>query len=222
MKSQYIAQSLTVREDVPVSSTSFRLGYIPLDRNALTFDDTVVFASGSWVATQDIETLLSPVLISTTLTTDSESPGYVEYEAIARIVDKRDTYNVELFSSDELDIYSPVFNSTVFGTEQTFINAWMGGVNTYSQLLPPDSWGWDGVQNPGTLQNDPQIYLGADFDNVDLVTFSIASDVYCFGMDEFYIDEAAPPAVVPEPSTIVLLGGGLAGLAFVSRRRKKE
>jgi len=34
------------------------------------------------------------------------------------------------------------------------------------------------------------------------------------------VENAAAP--VPEPSTIILLGGGLAGLAFVVRRRKKE
>jgi hypothetical protein len=29
-------------------------------------------------------------------------------------------------------------------------------------------------------------------------------------------------AVIPEPSTFLLLGGGLAGLAFYARRRRKE
>lgn len=34
--------------------------------------------------------------------------------------------------------------------------------------------------------------------------------------------ERIPNTVVPEPSTFILLGGGLAGLAFVARRRRKE
>ena len=106
------------------------------------------------------------------------------------------------------------------GNEVTYIEAWVGGVMTHSQLLPPDSWGWDGVSSPGPLQNDPQIFLGSQFDAVDLVRFTIGNTVDCFGMDEFYIDEPAP--VIPEPSTIAIWSvlGGL-GLAVGRYRRRR-
>ena len=38
----------------------------------------------------------------------------------------------------------------------------------------------------------------------------------------FGFDQRFSQAVIPEPSTFLLLGGGLAGLAFYRRRRRKE
>jgi MYXO-CTERM domain-containing protein len=77
--------------------------------------------------------------------------------------------------------------------------------------LPPENWGF-----PST-----QIFLGAAFNAVDLVRFTVGNRVDCFGMDEFYIDEPAPP-VIPEPSTLIiwsLLASLGVGLAWWRRRR---
>lgn len=95
------------------------------------------------------------------------------------------------------------------GNERAFIHASTDGVtSSYSQLLTPEDWGF-----PGT-----QIYLGPNFDSVKAFWFVVENPVDCFGMDNFFINEAAPPQV-PEPGTFALLGLGLAGLGLRLRRK---
>lgn len=96
------------------------------------------------------------------------------------------------------------------GTEQTWIQGFVGGVSTGAAvLLPPEDWGFPAQQ----------IFLGSNFDAVDEVRFFVTNGVDCFGMDEFFIDEAAPGRL-PEPASLALAGLALAGLA-VARRKKQ-
>ena len=72
------------------------------------------------------------------------------------------------------------------GNEVAYVQGYLNGVATGSPvLLPPENWGFP----------SQQVYFGSDFNVVDRVVIYNA-DSYCFGMDEFYFDEAAPPVVV--------------------------
>lgn len=95
------------------------------------------------------------------------------------------------------------------GTVEIYINALADGSTvSYSMLLPSDDWGFAG--------SNPEIYLGTEFDGIKAFTFTYGSGAVGFGLDEFYIDEAAP-VIVPEPSTTLLVGFGLAAISATRR-----
>jgi hypothetical protein len=100
------------------------------------------------------------------------------------------------------------------GTEQTWIRA-VGGVdNGYVQMLPSENWGYSSTT---------QVFLGSQFDAVTAFEFYVTNSVDCFGMDEFYINEAAPPNPNATPdgaSTIALLSAGFVGMGLIRRRKQ--
>jgi len=97
------------------------------------------------------------------------------------------------------------------GNEQTWINASTDGTTiSYSQLLPPDDWGFVGT--------NPQIFLGSQFDNIMWFSFTVSNEVDCFGMDNFYINEPAPPPV-PLPGAFLL---GMLGLSVAGVKLRKH
>lgn len=97
------------------------------------------------------------------------------------------------------------------GTETSYISN-NGG---YLMLLPSSDWGFEYTYFGEVGDGVARLYLDNNFDNVTSVTFR-SDNAYCFGMDNFYINEEAPG--IPEPATLVLMIGGLLGLA-ASRRR---
>ena len=115
----------------------------------------------------------------------------------------------------DLNYFILASNTQVGGGDSTGLeDAYITASNGFSQKLPSDGWGF----HRGT---NPQIYLDSNFDNITSFSFTVANDVYCFGMDEFYIDEQAPPRV-PEPATYLLLGSLAAGLFGFTNLRKKK
>lgn len=86
------------------------------------------------------------------------------------------------------------------GSEEVYLNALADGVNiSYSQLLPPDDWGFAGPNS--------EIFLGSEFDDILAFSVTYGSGAVGFGMDEFFIDEQGPPnpQSSPEPSTLLSL-----------------
>lgn len=93
------------------------------------------------------------------------------------------------------------------GSERAFVKA-LDSTDTLigaPVMLPSEDWGF-----PAT-----PIYLGSDFDAATKVVFYVESPVACFGMDEFFIDEPAPPPPgrVPDSgATLAFLSLALGGI----------
>jgi PEP-CTERM motif len=122
------------------------------------------------------------------------------------------------FDLNYLDITSntTLGGGAATGTELTYITT-NGG---YSLLLPSSDWGIDFLSD-GVTAGDGivRMWLDNNFDGITSFTLT-SQNAYCIGLDNFYIDEAPPP--IPEPSTILLLGFGLAGVGVVLRKRFKN
>jgi len=104
------------------------------------------------------------------------------------------------------------------GGELSYITA----SNGHSMLLPSSHWGLDYTWYGDPGDGIARLWLDSNFDNITSFTLS-SQNAYCFGMDNFFIDEAPPPQV-PEPSAF-LTWGGLVGLGLVGgwwRKRRSK
>ncbi len=120
------------------------------------------------------------------------------------------------FDLNYLDLSSNtvVGGGAATGGEVSYITSDSG----HSELLPSSDWGLDYLSN-GTTPGDgiERLWLGSEFDSVLSVTFT-SENAYCFGLDNFYINEP-PPEPIPEPSPLMLMIIGLTGLILGTRIR---
>jgi len=107
------------------------------------------------------------------------------------------------------------------GTELSFVSSALG-----SMLLPSSDWGFDYDYYGAPGDGVARVYLDSDFDGI--MAFSVTSqNAYCFGLDNFYIDEPPPPPPPPDGvpdggATLVLLGLALGGVEIARRAVTKR
>jgi hypothetical protein len=124
-------------------------------------------------------------------------------------------------ASFDLNYFDLSSNTTIGGGQQTGTElSYITSSNGSQMLLPSSDWGFgtDYVGAPG--DGIERLWLSSSFDNI--LSFTVTSrNAYCFGLDNFYINEQAPnPTPTPEPATMLLMGTGIAGL--IAGRRKKK
>jgi len=126
------------------------------------------------------------------------------------VVSKVDGSTFDLTYMDETS-NTTVGGGKATGLERTFVTSSNGS----SLLLPSSDWGFD-----WTFYGDPgdgvqRLWLDSNFLNI--TSFTVTSEnAYCFGLDNFFIDQPPPPEI-PEPSTVLiwsLLGALAVGIGW--------
>ena len=109
---------------------------------------------------------------------------------------------------------------TKFGSNVTFLGSWIASVNAGQSL-----W-WEGYVNGVKIFESAHLaggttqFLSLNWAGVNEVRYVTSGTNQYSIIDDFTYSTDGPSAPVPEPSTFILLGIGIAGAVLVRRRKK--
>ncbi len=119
----------------------------------------------------------------------------------------------------DLTYFDLTSNTTAGGGQSTGLeDSWITASNGATLKLPSSDWGFAKDFNGATGDGVARLFLGDSF--LGITSFTVTSNnASCFGVDNFYIDQSAPP--VPEPASLALVTAGLGIVAWRARRQRQ-
>jgi hypothetical protein len=208
--SKILSKFATAAALVLASATVANAGVITFTSNG---NDTNKKAGEDWVATFD-----SPLMAGYTLSL-SNAGIYQGTSGVAAAPDGDNTKYLAILGGGSATLTAP-------GTMKT-MSLYLGSIDAYNMITFQGANGFTKSFNGGDLVNNPngdQDWAGTNRrffftfdinDKINKVIFSSSGN--SFEIDNIAIND--PPNEVPEPLTLSLFASGLAGAAFLRRRR---